>query len=76
MVDERKDGGKRSAPAIILLLLSFLEKEWMGTCIESIFYELALYFNLFQARKFGCIVVSLSSTQVPKACTSRLILGH
>jgi hypothetical protein len=44
--------------------------------LKNLFYELALFFNLFQARKFDCIAVSLSSTLVPKACTSRLILGH
>lgn len=46
----------------------FIEKSFLWTSF--------LFFNLFQARKFDCITVSLSSTLVPTACTSRMNLGH
>lgn len=56
--------------------LKLLVQTGFNFVLKNLFYELALFFNLFQARKFDCIAVSLSSTLVPKACTSRMILGH
>ena len=56
--------------------LKLLLQAGFNFLLKNLFYELALFFNLFQVRKFDCVAVSLSSTLVPKACTSRMILGH